>query len=73
MDHMSVKEQFMAPDPARQDVPLAAKPHAKRKSMANDHKDYSGTPLPKKLGIRLGIVRPSMDGGNRGCAPRHRS
>ncbi len=22
--------------------------------MANDHKDYSGTPLPKKLGIREG-------------------
>ena len=22
--------------------------------MANDHKDYSGTPLPKKLGIRQG-------------------
>ena len=22
--------------------------------MANDHKDYSGTPLPKKLGIRAG-------------------
>ena len=22
--------------------------------MANDHKDYSGTPLPKKLGIKEG-------------------
>ncbi len=22
--------------------------------MANDHKDYSGTPLPKKLGIQEG-------------------
>ncbi len=22
--------------------------------LANDHKDYSGTPLPKKLGIRDG-------------------
>jgi hypothetical protein len=30
--------------------------------MANDHKDYSGTPLPKKLGIREGssvfVVNP---------------
>jgi hypothetical protein len=27
---------------------------AKGRSVANDHKDYSGTPLPKKLGIRDG-------------------
>ncbi len=40
--------------------------------MANDHKDYSGTPLPKKLGIREGssvlLVNPP-DGFDRLLTP----
>jgi hypothetical protein len=40
--------------------------------MANDHKDYSGTPLPKKLGIREGssvfLVNPP-DGFDRLLEP----
>ena len=40
--------------------------------MANDHKDYSGTPLPKKLGIKEGshvfLVSPP-DGFDRLLTP----
>jgi hypothetical protein len=41
-------------------------------SMANDHKDYSGTPLPKKLGVRersrVLLVNPP-DGFDRALDP----
>jgi hypothetical protein len=40
--------------------------------MANDHKDYSGTPLPKKLGIKEGsrvFLVNAPDGFERALAP----
>ena len=40
--------------------------------MAEGHKDYSGTPLPKKLGIREGtrvLVTGAPDGFDRALAP----
>ena len=40
--------------------------------MANDHKDYSGTPLPKKLGIREGssvFLVNAPDGSDRLLTP----
>jgi len=40
--------------------------------MANDHKDYSGTPLPKKLGIKAGsrvFLVNEPDGFERGLTP----
>jgi len=40
--------------------------------MANDHKDYSGTPLPKKLGMREGsrvLVVNAPDGFDRSLTP----
>ena len=40
--------------------------------MANDHKDYSGTPLPKKLGIKAGsrvFLVNAPDGLERALTP----
>jgi hypothetical protein len=40
--------------------------------LANDHKDYSGTPLPKKLGIRDGsrvFLMNAPDGFDRSLTP----